>query len=369
MGWLAEEDGVALLAEDNGPFVARGQEQARIQISRVDESTNFELNEETSISTSGQRERLFRHVGTVIGPNYPPTGGNTLDDVAGEGLSSPFICAYSVNRGGWRSQPARAYRAFDSVQNLFKYDLGLTDPELALRRLKDFKEYNTIEKRLKKALDLTDQDRFVFPQGGGVHISGPTLGQNVPLQAWADGYRLTFTWFLDLYAWAMQADALNEVGDIQGILLIDEIEQHLHPAMQTGIFNRISELLPCMQIIATTHSPLTALGCLPGELVLLRQKGQTVEAVTDLPDFHGFSVEDLLTHHDFFDTEPYHPEIMRKLERYRKLTSVERNQRTPDQVEELSNLAADLRASQYIKVEDEVVLKELRSLKKMLATK
>ena len=42
----------------------------------------------------------------------------------------------------------------------------------------------------------------------------------------------------------------------KGIVLIDEIELHLHPAWQKGVLPRLLEVFPNVQFVVTTHSPL-----------------------------------------------------------------------------------------------------------------
>ena len=192
----------------------------------------------------------------------------------------PFICGYGAGRYGVGPDSARGYRISDSVKTLFRYEETLIAPELTLRRLRDFFSTTDIYERtlqgIKRALGLTEADKIDLPLGGGVEISGPTIGEKIRLEGWADGYRLTFSWILDLYAWALKAGSIDEEGYVEGILLVDEIEQHLHPSMQSEILPRLSELLPKMQIFATTHSPLVALDARPEELVVLRREGDQV---------------------------------------------------------------------------------------------
>ncbi|NJL72869.1 MAG: ATP-binding protein [Candidatus Competibacteraceae bacterium] len=113
---------------------------------------------------------------------------------------------------------------------------------------------------LRKALGLTDEHAIELAQGGGVWLSGPGIGERIPLEGWADGYRMTFQWLLDFYGWAMQADTYTDSGGVKGVLLVDELEQHLHPSMQAGLMPSLKEILPDIQVFATTHSPLVRLG-------------------------------------------------------------------------------------------------------------
>lgn len=94
-------------------------------------------------------------------------------------------------------------------------------------------------------------------------------------------------------------------------MLIDEIDPHLHPSMQAEILPRIAEVFPQVQLFATTHSPLVALDAVPDELVVLRRGHPRDSVVKEeaVPDFSGYSAEDMLADERLFDTEIYAPGI------------------------------------------------------------
>ena len=186
----------------------------------------------------------------------------------------------------------------------------------------------------------------------------------IPLEGWADGYRKTLAWILDLYAWAMRANCITKTGDVNGIVLIDELEQHLHPSMQTKLPSRLSKLLPHAQIIATTHSPLIALGAAPEELVVLKRQGGNVVAYEGIRDFYGYSVEDMLSDPKLFDSDVYTPELTEKLQRYRKLAGKSQSSRSPKDRAELQKLASELAAQQIPEVRENPALTELQRILK-----
>ncbi|HSS52758.1 MAG TPA: AAA family ATPase [Thermoanaerobaculia bacterium] len=266
-------------------------------------------------------------------------------DVAAEPLA--FVCGYGAGRYGAGPETGRSYRVADSVATLFRYEQTLIDPELTLRRLESLLGTSVYERTLrgiKRALGLMEEDEIELRPTGGVVISGPTAMGRVPLEGWADGYRLTFSWILDLYAWAMRAERIDEEGHIEGILLIDEIEQHLHPSMQAEILPRLAELLPKMQIFATTHSPLVALDAFPEELVVLRREGDRIIAEEDVPNFFGYSVEDMLADPRLFDSEVSGQEKRRLLTEYRDLAAIPKDQRDAEQRQRLRSLATEVRS-------------------------
>ena len=50
-------------------------------------------------------------------------------------------------------------------------------------------------------------------------------------------------------------EAKDPIGEGQAIVLIDEIEQHLHPSWQQEVLGRLQKTFPSAQFIVTTHSP------------------------------------------------------------------------------------------------------------------
>jgi predicted ATP-binding protein involved in virulence len=102
----------------------------------------------------------------------------------------------------------------------------------------------------------------------------------VPIHLLSDGYQNVSGWIGDLLY-----RIFNTFGDRQnplltnGILLIDEIDLHLHPTWQRRLLGYLKTKLPNFQIIASTHSPLTAQQAGEGELIVLsRNKDNQIDA-------------------------------------------------------------------------------------------
>lgn len=54
-----------------------------------------------------------------------------------------------------------------------------------------------------------------------------------------------------------------------GVILIDEVDLHLHPAWQRNILLKLQKTFPNCQFIVTTHSPLVLARVRPGQVILL----------------------------------------------------------------------------------------------------
>ena len=65
-----------------------------------------------------------------------------------------------------------------------------------------------------------------------------------------------------------------------GIVLIDEIDLHLHPTWQRMVLENLRTVFPNLQFIATTHSPFIVQTLRAGELVVL--EGQPVPQTNNL---------------------------------------------------------------------------------------
>ena len=48
----------------------------------------------------------------------------------------------------------------------------------------------------------------------------------------------------------------NIAAETEGVVLIDEIEMHLHPAWQWKVLKVLQETFPKVQFIISTHSPI-----------------------------------------------------------------------------------------------------------------
>lgn len=82
-------------------------------------------------------------------------------------------------------------------------------------------------------------------------------GSELPFAALSDGYRAYIGWIADLlYHICMGAPPRTRLTEQLGIVLIDEIDLHLHPEWQRTVIPTIARTLPNLQFVLTSHSPL-----------------------------------------------------------------------------------------------------------------
>jgi predicted ATPase len=84
-------------------------------------------------------------------------------------------------------------------------------------------------------------------------------GVEVLASGLSDGYRAYLGWITDLlYHLSVVCASGRRLTDLTGVVLVDEVDLHLHPAWQRLIISRLSAELPNLQFILTTHSPIVA---------------------------------------------------------------------------------------------------------------
>lgn len=114
----------------------------------------------------------------------------------------------------------------------------------------------------------------------------------------AAGYRNILAMFGDMIIRLQKLQPeVKSISDLKGIVIIDEIELHLHPKYQKWLPSKLSELFPNIQFIVSTHSPIPLLGA-PKESIFLKvnrneEQGITVERI-DI-DISGLNPNLILT--------------------------------------------------------------------------
>ena len=87
----------------------------------------------------------------------------------------------------------------------------------------------------------------------------------------------------------------DQLQETSAILLIDEIENHLHPTWQRRVIPALLEHFPGLQIFATTHSPFVVAGLKAGQVHLLnRDENGVVTATTNTEDVVGWTADEIL---------------------------------------------------------------------------
>ena len=163
-------------------------------------------------------------------------------------------------------------------------------------------------------------------------VSGPLFAG-----ALSSGTQGTLQWI-----WALAIKMASHYGWEDGwekkpaILLIDEIENHLHPTWQRRVIPALLEHFPGLQIFATTHSPFVVAGLKAGQVHLLkRDDNGVVTATTHMEDVIGWTADEILRNMMGVD-EPTDQLTVDRANRLRQLR--EKDRLTDEEESELNEL-------------------------------
>ena len=152
---------------------------------------------------------------------------------------------------------------------LFREDATLLESDLWLKDLKHRELEGNDEAKMTLKVVLSVLDRGFFPSGitvdrvdsGGLWLK-QSDGTALDLRDMSDGFRSAAALIMDLMRNLVDVygpeDLVDEDGAIKhaGVVLVDEIDAHLHPEWQRKIGTWFKKLFPEIQFIVTTHSPL-----------------------------------------------------------------------------------------------------------------
>lgn len=96
----------------------------------------------------------------------------------------------------------------------------------------------------------------------------------IPFNYLSDGFRNMVAMVADIAHRASRLNphlAANAGKETTGVVLIDEIDLHLHPKWQRRVASDLQKAFPKLQFIATTHSPFILQSLEPGQVIDLEQ--------------------------------------------------------------------------------------------------
>lgn len=119
---------------------------------------------------------------------------------------------------------------------------------------------------------LLESHRLIFDVGAREPL-------RLPPHLLSQGYQSTFAWVADLLGHAfLDEDGAVDPRTLEGIVLLDEIDLHLHPTWQRRVVPILRRAFPRLQFVVTTHSPLVLTGFEADEIIGLKlEDGQVVQ--------------------------------------------------------------------------------------------
>lgn len=232
------------------------------------------------------------------------------------------------------------------VSNLFDPVARLVDAERWLSNLprKLFLAAATV---LEAVLPMRANDRLkVVTRAGKRRVVIRMFGHETPLCDLSDGYQAIAALVTDVLSVLLPVWK-ERVSMAEGIVLIDELDAHLHPTWRKRIVADLRRCLPHVQFISTTHDPLCIQGLKKGEvLVLRRSSANRVAAVKELPSPEGMTPDQILTSEHFGLKSTFDDATAKLFDEYYSLLSA--RSLTQKQKARLTALKTQLRTRHYM---------------------
>lgn len=244
-----------------------GAAKALIKVDGLLDGNEYEVGPETSrkrielemLARFEAREKQSRDRLHLESTPSTPITERIFDDISPAFFMVGYGATRRVETNDYSESSARRQRGlrYQRVAGLFEDHLPVRPLQVWYPKMReDHKEQalailNTVlpsNVRFNGEHDPVD-DQFIFEFDGR-----PT-----PFSSLSDGYKAFV---------GMAGDLIGHLGDvcpdgrrlddISGIVLIDEIDLHLHPEWQRSILPSLARAFPKLQFVCTTHSPLVA---------------------------------------------------------------------------------------------------------------
>ena len=314
-----------LLRELSGKFIRDGEKEGEIKLGLfISKNKKFEIITRIRSDSKGTYEYPCREINQI----YEIKRSEKIED-SDFNWKAVFATAYGSGLRTVGTEDFQRYFTGDSIYSLFRDDVTLQNPELAIRRIST----NVVERSTKinsgeqikivqKALlswlreILMLSDKSLEIHATGILVCGEGGGDGIPLAAAGDGYKALTALILDMLSWWFlyrfndKKITLDSLKKVNGVVIIDEIEQHLHPKLQSKILPSLRDNFPHVQFIVATHSPLVLSSSQSKALFL--ENGQANER-----KLYGWLAEDVYT--EMGKKHRRAPEIEEKLSEFNLL--------------------------------------------------
>jgi predicted ATP-binding protein involved in virulence len=178
------------------------------------------------------------------------------------------VYAFGVHRGRYSSDKYEQY----GFMSLYDADLQLYSPERLMSQtfllemekrldsqnmigeVKDLPNWIPLKTIQNLFQELLESNVIIDVSAKGVKFK--EKGFELSFSQLSEGYKNIMVWVSDLiYRFQQSQPKISRLEDFKGVVLLDEIELHLHPIWQRRIIGQLRTFFPNIQFVFTTHSP------------------------------------------------------------------------------------------------------------------
>lgn len=224
--------------------------------------------------------------------------------------------------------------------------------QVAWQQDKMILEYEIVKKTVSKFMRLMQEDERIqiYYDKRTEELLYSNEEEVLPIRLLSSGFRNLLGIVFDIaYRMAvLNPDLLENIVEMTpGVVLIDEIDLHLHPNWQWKVVDALKNTFPKVQFIVTTHSPVIIASCKEEKLIMLQLEDVFLDKPSEVilgKTVKGWLIDRVLT--EYMHTANRDPETSEKLKCLSRLAKKKLSGNMADRdreeyeglIEELSNL-------------------------------
>ena len=269
-------------------------------------------------------------------------GGIISAEEEGNRADLPILAFYDADRAGFdvprrrsgfdRELPryaalAEALSARIEFRDFFEWFKAKEDEELRDQKRDPsavLTELQAVRTAITSMIPVASQPRIEFhPLRFMVSLHSESGAQeDLTLDQLGGGYRVMLARVADLARRMAQGNPHREFPcTCEAIVLIDEIDLHLHPAWQQRILDDLLRTFPHTQFLVSTHSPQVLTSVRSQHIVELSRENGSVAAGHTTAATYGAEAGDVLSSVMGVRTRPENNEFVKRLDRYLSLVA------------------------------------------------
>ena len=264
--------------------------------------------------------------------------------------------------------PLSSYKSFES----WYVDICLAELELKIEEIEknnldiSNNEFTVIRKSIQQAVNHiveknTGWKDIVYKKRAETIVAQNETFGELSLMQLSDGIRNMIGLVADIAYRAVKLNPHLENAPKQtpGIVLIDEVDMHLHPKWQQTVLTDLTKAFPNIQFIVTTHSPQVLSTVKKEQIRILGDN------VVSTPSTHSFGEDSSVLLAELMNVSPLPPlEIVEKRKEYQRLIE-DREYESPRAKELQKELIENYGENSEFIIQTEMLIRRFEALKKV----
>lgn len=254
-------------------------------VKRISEST---LTETNTYNLANELKRLAADSKQMLPLlNYQNAGRGTVKFKENKQIS---IKQGKTERSNGYKETFASSVNYDDIENwCFRMEMAEFQSKKEIREYKYFK--SIVTNFIKQLQVQAKEPKFYYSSAWGslVYVDD---GMETPFYNLSAGFQSVLCMAMELaYRTSiLNPDLSSEGMEVEGIVLIDEIEMHLHPAWQWKILDALKNTFPKVQFLIATHSPIILSSAKDAAIYLMRD----TNTIIALENAYGYNISEVL---------------------------------------------------------------------------